>query len=407
MDGERVPHLVDGVGQQHASLLGEFAYGQLRTLLLILGHACYFLVGGFGQVQQHQDGEVPGLAHAAHHDARVRLIAQADVGEAGDGGVDVDLVAVLQLADALHALGLHGVQQELHAVDFPLVPGGDGVDDRQVAGLGALLQHRGPGRTLQLDLVVPLGIVEGVGHRFLAFQLVEGLAVALVADVLVGEQLGAQHPDFLGVVAGGFHIDLVGHFHDADVLAHLLERFVAGARRLVEIEFLEFPEIAVVVAVRRGEHIGPWIEGDLLVGQAVGQLHADFPGCVVAVQPVPRVGEQDAAFGDPRVVVLVGFVEQGAGQAVEVVADAGVHCRRGGVQPGPQLFQAWEPADRQRFDAGILDHRDQRHLQGVEGFGGNGLPRFDHVSGAVGGGGAIEFQAGDSIPLSLRERGWG
>ena len=162
VDGEGVADLVDGVGEQHAGLLGEFAH---RVFLVL-----HLLVGGFGQVEQHQDREVAGLAHAAHHDARVGLVAQADVGEAGDRRVDVDLVAVLQLADALHALRLHRVEQEFHAMDFALVLRGDGVDDLQVAGLGALFQHRGPGRALELDLVIPFRVVEGIGHRLLAFQ---------------------------------------------------------------------------------------------------------------------------------------------------------------------------------------------------------------------------------------------
>ena len=92
-----------------------------------------------------------------------------------DRGVDVDLVAVLQLADALHALRLHGVEQEFHAMDFALVLGGDVVDQLQIAGLGALFQHRGPGRTFELDLVIPFRVMEGLGHRLLAFQFVEGL----------------------------------------------------------------------------------------------------------------------------------------------------------------------------------------------------------------------------------------
>jgi hypothetical protein len=198
--------------------------------------------------------------------------------------------------------------------------GGDVVDELQVALLGALFQHGGPGRTLQLDLIIPFRIMERVGEGFLAFQFVETLAVALVADVFVGEQFGAEHPDFLGIVAGGFDVDLVGHFHDADVLAHLLDGLVAGAGRLVEIEFLEFPEIAVVVAVRRGEQIGARVEGDPLVAQAMCKLHADFPGGVVAVEPILRVGEQHARLGDPRVVVQIGFVEQRTGEAIEVVA---------------------------------------------------------------------------------------
>ena len=166
----------------------------------------------------------------------------------------------------------------------------------QVAGLGALFQHRGPGRALQLDLVIPFGIMEGVGDRLLAFQFVEALAATLVTNVFVGEQLGAEHPDFLGIVAGRLDVDLVGHFHHVDVLAHLLDGFVAGAGGLVEIELLEFPEVAVVVAVGRGEQIGARIESDFFLTQAMRKLDTDFPGSVVVIQPVLGQREQRAGF---------------------------------------------------------------------------------------------------------------
>jgi len=236
---------------------------------------------------------------------------------------------------ALDALRLHGVEQELHAMDLALVLGGDVVDHLQIARLGALFLHRGPGRALQLDLVVPLGIMEGLGQRLLAFHLVVGLAAALVADVLVGIELGAEHPDFLGIVAGGLDVDFVGHLHHADVLAHLLDGFVTGARRLVEIELLEFPEVAVVVAVRRAEDVGARVERDLLPGQAVRQLHADFPRRVVAVELVLCGGEQRAALIDPGVVVVIAGVQQRARQPVEIVAHAVAHRRGGGVEPAP------------------------------------------------------------------------
>ena len=391
VDGKRVAHLADRIGQQHTGAPGQIEHG----ILLAMDD----FVGGLGQVEQHQDREIAGFPDRPHHDARVRLIAHADVDETLDGGVDVDLVAVFQLADALHALRLHGIEQELHAVDFAFVLGGDVVDQLHLALLGALFQHGRPGRTFELDLVIPFRVMERVGDGLLAFQFVETLAVALVADVFVGKQFGAQYPDFLGVVAGGFDVDLVGHLHDADVLAHLLDAFVAGAGGLVEIELFEFPEVAVVVPVRRVEQIGARIEGDPLFAQAMRQLDADFPGRVVAVQSVLRIGEQYARLGDPRIVVLIGFVEQCAGEAVQVIANAGVHLRCGDVQPGPHRLEAGEAPDRQGFDAGVFDHGNHRHLHRVERLGRDRLPGFDDVRGAVRGGGAVEFQAGNRLAV--------
>ena len=251
VDREGVADLVDGVGQQHGGLAL-----QVQHAVVLPAH---LLVGGLRQVQQHHHRNVAHLAHRAHHDARVGLLPHADVDHGADGGVDVHLVAVFQLADARHALRLQGIEQELEAADGALVLRGDIVDQLQIAGLGALLQHRGPGRTFELDLVIPLRVMVGLGNRLLAFQFVERLA-----HVLVGEEFGAQHPDFFRIVAGGLDVDFVGELHQADVLAHLLGRFVTGRHGLVEIEFLEFPEVAVVVAIGRSEQIAARIEGDAL-----------------------------------------------------------------------------------------------------------------------------------------------
>ena len=286
-------------------------------------------------------------------------------------------------------------------MDLALVLSGDGIDDLQIAGLGTLFQHRGPGRAFELDLVIPLGIMEGIGHRLTTLQLVEGLATTFVADVLVGEQLGAQHPDFLGVIPGRLDIDLVSHLHDADVLAHLLDGLVAGAGGLVEIKFLEFPKIAVVIAIGSGEQIGARIEGDPPLHQAMRQGDADIPGEVIVVELVVGQREQGPAFAYPRVAILITLVQQGARQPVEEVANAAIHLGGGDVELAPELLQAGKAPDRQGFHARILDHADDRHLHRAERFGGDGLAGLDQVGGAMGGGGAVKFQTRNRL-LALR-----
>ena len=181
--------------------------------------------------------------------------------------------------------------------------------------LRALFQHGGPGRTFQLDLVIPFRIMVGLGNRLLAFHFVEGLA-----HVFIGEQLSVQHPDFLRIVAGVLDVDFVGELHQADVLAHLLGRFVTRRHRLVEIELLELPEVAVVVAVRRGEQIGARIEGNALGHEFMRQLHADIPGHLVGIEALRRLFEQYPSLGDPRIIVLIAVIQQGARQTVQVIA---------------------------------------------------------------------------------------
>jgi len=249
-------------------------------------------------------------------------------------------------------------------VNFTLVLGGDVIDHLQVACLGALFQHRRPGRTLQLNLVIPLGIVERIRNRLLAFQLVPALA-----HVLVRKQLGRQHPDFLSVVARTFDLDFVCHFHHVHVLANLLDGLVTGARGLVEIEFLEFPEVAVVVTIDRGLQIGARIEAEFFLAESMRELHADFPRGVVVIELVLCSSEQHAAFGDPRIGVGIAVVQQRARQPVEVIACGFIQLGRGRVQLAPHLLEARKAADRQRFDARILDHADHRHLHRVERLG--------------------------------------
>ena len=84
----------------------------------------------------------------------------------------------------------------------------------------ALFQHRHPGGALQLNLVVPLGVVaRGRMMGSLALPSALKLLPLLTSPMsLVGKQLGAQHPDFLGVVPGGFHVHLVGKLHQVHVL---------------------------------------------------------------------------------------------------------------------------------------------------------------------------------------------
>lgn len=76
----------------------------------------------------------------------------------------------------------------------------------------------------------------------------------------------------------------------------------------MKIKFLEFPEIAIVIAIRGGEQIGARIEGDLLTREAVRQRNADVPAGVVVLQPVLGQGEQGATFEYPGVAILIYFI---------------------------------------------------------------------------------------------------
>ena len=122
-----------------------------------------------------------------------------------------------------------------------------------------------------------------------------------------------------------------------------------------------------------------------------------------SVDPVLRCANSARPSAIHGSLSTIAFVEQGAREPVQVIADAGTHLRRGDVELAPQLLQAGEAADRQRFDARVLDHRNHRHLQRIQRFGGNRLPGFDHVRGAVRGGGAVELEAGNRLVAFGRE----
>ena len=108
----------------------------------------HLVVRGVRQVKQDQHRDVAGFAHAAHHDARVGLTAHAHLDHRSQRSVEVDLVAIFELADALHPLGLHGIQNEFHAADQTAVLAQDAIDQRRVARFGSTLLHRGPSGTL-------------------------------------------------------------------------------------------------------------------------------------------------------------------------------------------------------------------------------------------------------------------
>ena len=210
VQGEGVADAVERVRQQHRGCAREIHH---RILL-----AAHLVVRRLRHVEQDHHRQVAQVALVAHHDPRVGLLTHADVDHRAHGGIDVQLVAVLDPADALHALRDHRLDQELQARDHRLVVVDDLLDELELAELGPALQHRHPARALELNLVVPLVVVVGVGDRLPPFQLVDGLAL------LVEPELGGQHPDLFRVVAGELVVDLVHHLHDVDLLAHLLGR---------------------------------------------------------------------------------------------------------------------------------------------------------------------------------------
>jgi hypothetical protein len=146
----------------------------------------------------------------------IGLLAHADVDHRAHCGVDVEFVAVFQTANALHALRDHRLDEILQARDHRLVVVMIFSITVQFAQLGMTFQHGGPARPFELDLVIPLVIMIPVGDRLAAFQFVDGDAF------LIEVERCFQHPDFFGVVAGVFVVDLVDHLHQADFLAHLL-----------------------------------------------------------------------------------------------------------------------------------------------------------------------------------------
>ena len=74
-----------------------------------------------------------------------------------------------------------------------------------------------------------------------------------------------------------------------------------------------------------------------LAHELMRQLHADIPGDLVAVEALRGLLEQHASLGDPRVAVLVALIQQGARQAVEIIAGRIALIRFNRVQLRPQV----------------------------------------------------------------------
>ena len=289
-------------------------------------------------------------------------------------------------------MGLHGIQNEFHATDQAAVLAQDAIDQRRVTRFRSTLLHRRPSGALELDHVVPLTVMHGRQHGFTTFALVEGHA-----QVFIGEQLGAQHPDFLRVVARALHFQLVDEFHQADLLAHLLERLVTRSDRTLKVVAIKRPEIAVVVAVDGGLAIGSGSEGRALreLAVAVRQLHADVPRCAVVVglgqQARHGFSHQGTALGNPRVGIVVRRVDPRPRHARHPIPRRGLLRGGGGVQLRPQRPHARKTCHRQGFDPGVFGQGHQGHLPRTERFGRNRLAREHHVGRGVRAGRAVKL----------------
>jgi hypothetical protein len=103
--------------------------------------------------------------------------------------------------------------------------------------------------------------------------------------VLVGEQLGGEDPDLLGVVSRVFHIHLVDELHEGDALSDLLGP-LQDLHHLLPGLFVEFPNEAVVVAVGEAElfELAQRRQG-LATSQQMIKLQPQVPGEAV-VRPL-------------------------------------------------------------------------------------------------------------------------
>ena len=234
MQRERIADLVHRVGQQGGGFAGKLQHAGVAAGDLV--------VGRFRQIDQQQHRDVAHLAHVADVDARIGHLAALQVDHRAHRGVEIDLVTVFLLAQPLHALRLQCLDEEFQPRHQRLVTRDDRLDVGRIARLDALLQQRAPARPFELDLVVPLRVVMRFGCRLTAFAGVPGRAVVV-------EQLGAQHPDFLRIVAGGLDVNLVDELHEVHVLDDLLLQPRGGRGKIRR--FGKFPDEAIVVAVGR------------------------------------------------------------------------------------------------------------------------------------------------------------
>lgn len=302
---------------------------------------------------------------------------------------------VLQGADALHALRLERLQDPLHACDQAPVFEQNAVDHGRIPGRRPALLQRHPGRAFELNLVVPLAVVHGRQHGLAAFALVVGHA-----QVFVGEELRAQHPDLLRVIARGLHVQLVDELHHRHMLAHLSRGALGHGGGVLGVPPHKGPEVAVVVAVHDGRLVRPRAELGPLGQRAVVvcQRHADIPrhGVVVRLGQDARlrVGPQRAPQRNPGVVVCMAGVDQRARQSVQPIPRGRLGRGRHGVQPRPQRPQTGKARQGQGFDARILHHADQGHLPRRQPLGRAGLAGEHQMRGGVRSGRAVQLRRG-------------
>ena len=246
-------------------------------------------------------------------------------------------------------------------------------------------EHRHPARALQLDGVIPLVVMHRVGHGRAAFERVDRHAF------LIQEKLGLQHPDFLGVVAGEFVVDLVDHLHHGDFLANLL-RSPGRFQRLGLVVFFGLPHGAVVVAVDRTQDVGAGIELRQAPGQVMHQLDPQIPAGLRGIEfGLCRTEELDALLHPGMRIARLAF-EQRTRKPVDEITDVlrlGIVGRRMQRQPG--FPHVRELPDGERFHAGILECLNDGHLQRGQHLHRQRFLAERQVRGAMVGGGAIQL----------------
>ena len=220
--------------------------GLFEVTLVIFLQVADAVVGRGRQVHQHDHRQIAQVPRNTDIYPRIGHDAAPDIDHRTHRGIDIELVSILVTSLAHDALRLQRVDQVPDAARDRFVFFENLVHQRRILAPLAALDHGGPFRPRQLYLVIPLVVVKRLGHGLDAFRFIVTDAV-----VLVGKQLGRQHPDFLRAAVLELGVDLVDHLHDVDVLA--LRRLTPRQpliRVCIGAGFVEIPEIPVIVAVR-------------------------------------------------------------------------------------------------------------------------------------------------------------
>ncbi len=118
---------------------------------------------------------------------------------------------------------------------------------------------------------------------------------------------------------------------------------------------------------------------------------------------IPLGPEKRPALSDPWIVILIGWVEQRARQAREIIARASVLPWRGDMLVAPKLDQPGKFLHHQGLDPGILDDRDQRLLPLVGNRIGKRLLGMHDVSRGMDSRRAIDFDTRNFFCLIVIE----